>query len=152
MSAHRPGQQRRRCSSAEDFFSAYRADTRGVLLVDVAMPGMGGLALLDRLKRDGAELPAIVVTGSGDVRTAVRALRAGAVDYIEKPVGEAALLESIDRALARAAANSGAGPSRSAAGARLAGLTPRQRQILDLVLPGSPARSSPRTSGSANAR
>lgn len=126
--------------SAEDFLSSDRPRGGGVLLVDVAMPGMGGLALLDRLRRDGARLPAIVVTGNGDVATAVQALRAGAADFLEKPVGEAALLDSIDRALARGSEPSAPSAARAVAEAFLAKLTPRQRRILDLVLAGQPSK------------
>jgi len=126
--------------SAEEFLAADPARTAGVLLVDATMPGMGGLALLERLRRDGTQLPAIVITGNGDVRMAVQALRAGAVDFIDKPVAEKALLDSIDRALARAADSSGPAASRAAALARLSALTPRQRRILELVLAGQPSK------------
>jgi two-component system CheB/CheR fusion protein len=135
------GRQVEDYGSAEDFLASYRPDAQGILLVDATMPGMGGLALLDRLRRDGARLPAIVVTGNGDVRMAVQALRAGAADFIEKPVGEAALLDSIDLALARAADSPPQSASRSAAAARFAGLTARQRRILDMVLAGQPSKN-----------
>jgi two-component system CheB/CheR fusion protein len=88
--------------SAEAFLRAYRPGQEGcLLLVDAAMPGMGGFGLLERLKDVDDRLPAIMITGVGDVRTAVRAMRAGAMDFIEKPISEATLNASIAKALER---------------------------------------------------
>ena len=78
---------------------AYRPGREGCLLVDVLMPGMSGVELIERLKAEGHELPAIVITGSGAVPMAVQAMKAGAVDFIEKPVGHEELLASVKRAL-----------------------------------------------------
>jgi two-component system, chemotaxis family, CheB/CheR fusion protein len=127
--------------SAEAFLRAYRPDTEGCLLVDAVMPGMDGLALLERLRDAGHRLPAIMMTGSGDVRTAVRAMRAGASDFIEKPVGGNELFESIDRAMARRGDSAGRSATRAAAAKVLAVLTPRQRQILDCVLAGQASKN-----------
>jgi len=127
-------------ASAEDFLAAYRPGDRGVLLVDAVMPGIGGLALLDRLKVEGHDLPAIMITGNGDIQTAIRALQAGAIDFIEKPVGEKQLLASIGRALEQTRSSSQRVISRAAAAARLAGLTPRQRLVLELVIAGQPSK------------
>ena len=81
------------------FFEAYRPGREGCLLVDALMPGMSGVELIERLKAEGHELPAIVITGSGAVPMAVQAMKAGAVDFIEKPVGHEELLASVKRAL-----------------------------------------------------
>ena len=86
-------------ASAEAFLNAYRPGAEGCLLVDAVMPGMSGFALLQRLKDQGSRLPAIMITGNGDVHMAVRAMHAGAVDFLEKPVGNDELLASIDHAL-----------------------------------------------------
>ena len=125
-------------ASAEAFLDAYRPGAEGCLLVDAVMPGMGGFGLLERLRDAGYRLPAVMITGSGDVRSAVRAMRAGAVDFIEKPVGETELFASIERALEQSRDSSRQPASRVEAAMRLAGLTARQRQILDLVLAGRP--------------
>ena len=81
------------------FFEAYRPGREGCLLVDALMPGMSGVELIERLKADGHQLPAIVITGNGAVPMAVQAMKAGAVDFIEKPVGHEELLASVKRAL-----------------------------------------------------
>ncbi|HEV2549812.1 MAG TPA: chemotaxis protein CheB [Stellaceae bacterium] len=128
-------------ASAEAFLDAYRLGADGCLLVDAVMPGMSGFALLQRLKDKGCRLPAIMITGNGDVHMAVRAMRAGAVDFIEKPVGSDELLTSIDRALEQMRDSAKRSTWREAAAARLAGLTARQRQILDLVLSGQPSKN-----------
>lgn len=127
-------------ASAEAFLAAHRPNARGVLLVDAMMPGMGGLALLERLKTAGYQLPAIVITGDGDVSMAVAALRAGALDFIEKPVGEQELLASIDRTLAQTRQIAHPTSQTAASVARLTGLTARQRRILDMVLAGHPSK------------
>lgn len=124
--------------SAEAFLEAHRPGVEGCLLVDAVMPGMSGFGLLERLKAAGYRLPAIMITGSGDIATAVRAMRAGATDFIEKPVGETELIGSIERALKQSWDSSQQSVSRADAATRLAALTARQRQVLDLVLAGHP--------------
>ena len=128
-------------ASAEAFLDAYRPGAEGCLLVDAVMPGMSGFALLQRLKDQGSRLPAIMITGNGDVHMAVRAMHAGAVDFLEKPVGNDELLASIDHALEQTRDSAKLSAWRDAAAARLAGLTTRQRQILDLVLSGHPSKN-----------
>ena len=81
------------------FFEAYRPGQEGCVLVDALMPGMSGVELIERLDADGHDLPAIVITGNGAVPMAVQAMKAGAVDFIEKPVGHEDLLASVKRAL-----------------------------------------------------
>jgi two-component system CheB/CheR fusion protein len=126
-------------ASAESFLEAYCRGDEGCLLVDAVMPGMDGFALLRRLKDEGHSLPAIMITGHGDIPTAVRAIRAGAIDFISKPVSPNELLTSIDRALALAAGSDNR-PAVRAATASMSRLTARQRQILDLVLAGRPSK------------
>jgi two-component system CheB/CheR fusion protein len=123
--------------SADAFLEAYRPGAEGCLLVDAMMPGMDGFGLLDRLRDAGYRLPAIMITGGGDVRTAVRAMRAGATDFIEKPVSAAELIASIESAL-ESPDSAELSTSRAAVTTRLASLTVRERQILDLVLAGRP--------------
>ena len=128
-------------ASGEAFLEACRPGREGCLLVDAVMPGMSGVQLLERLKDEGCRLPAIMITGNGDVRMAVQAMQAGAVDFIEKPTSEGELLASIDRALEQKRDSAKLSAWREAATARLAGLTTRQRQILELVLAGQPSKN-----------
>jgi len=86
-------------ASSEAFLDACRPGRGGCLLVDARMPGMGGLELLQRLKSDGNRLPATMITGQADVPMAVEAMKAGAADFIEKPIGRDELFASIEHAL-----------------------------------------------------
>ena len=113
----------------------------GCLLVDALMPGMSGIELIERLKAEGHRLPAIVITGNGAVPMAVQAMKAGAVDFIEKPVGHEELLASVERALDQTRDTATLSASRETAATRVASLTTRQRQILDLVLAGHPSKN-----------
>jgi two-component system CheB/CheR fusion protein len=122
-------------ASSEAFLATGQRDCAGCLVVDARLPEMDGLALIGRLKGAGMRLPAIMITGHGDVPMAVAAMRAGAVDFLEKPVRPADLLVSIDRALARGSSPNRS-PSEQAAGERLAGLTVRQQQVMDQVIAG----------------
>jgi len=113
----------------------------GCLLVDAAMPGMDGLDLLRRLDEAGHRLPAIMITGHGDVPTAVRAMKAGAVDFIEKPVRAPELLASIGRALDRSRGDGARSAWQAAAAGSIAGLTQRQRDVMGMVLAGHPSKN-----------
>ncbi|HXA22680.1 MAG TPA: response regulator, partial [Acetobacteraceae bacterium] len=128
-------------TSSEAFLEAYRPGREGCLLVDARMPGMGGLQLLQRLKSEGTRMPAIMITGQGDVPMAVEAMRAGAADFIEKPVGRGELFASIERALEHTGDSAKLSALREAAATRLGGLTARQRQIMELVLAGHPSKN-----------
>ncbi len=124
------------CASAEEFLGACRPPLSGCLLVDVRMPGMSGLELQEALATHGVRLPVIVITGHGDVAMAVRAMKAGAVDFIEKPFDNAALLECLRNALARAA-NAHQHEMKSAeVAAHLALLTQREREVMQLLIAG----------------
>lgn len=125
-------------TSAESFLSAYRPQCKGCLIVDSRLPGISGTELIQRLKSENRNLPAIMITGNGDMSMAVKAMKAGALDFLEKPVKRAALLESINIALAEvrdAAKRSRAG---ARAAANLAALSPRMREVMNLVVAGAP--------------
>jgi two-component system CheB/CheR fusion protein len=128
-------------ASSEAFLDAYRPGSEGCLLVDARMPGMGGLALLQRLKDEGSRLASIMITGQGDVPMAVEAMRAGAADFIEKPIRRNELFASIEHALEHSRDSGKLSVRREAAATRLAGLTARQRQIMELVLAGHPSKN-----------
>jgi len=127
--------------SGEAFLQAFRQGTGDCLLIDAALPGISGVELLEQLRAAGHSLPVIVVTGQSDVPMAIRAMKAGASDFIEKPVSRAGLLASIVHALdgSRDAAKLVAW--RDAATAQVAALTPRQREIMSLVLAGHPSKN-----------
>ena len=107
-------------------------------MVDALMPGMGGIALLERLNATHHGLPAIMITGHGDISMAVRAMKAGAADFLEKPIRPDELLASIERALERAQDSVKLSVWRKSAAERIARLTPRERNVMDLVVQGRP--------------
>jgi two-component system CheB/CheR fusion protein len=125
-------------ASAGEFLQSYRPGRSGCLLVDARMPGMDGIELLDRLKAEGHSLPAIVITGYGDVPLAVRAMKAGAAGFIEKPVRPDELLASVGRVLEETRDSVVLASLRDEAATRIAGLTTRQRQVMNMVIEGNP--------------
>jgi two-component system CheB/CheR fusion protein len=128
-------------SSCEAFLETYRPSQKGCLVVDAQMQGMGGLALLERLKREEIELPGIMITGFGDVSMAVRAMKAGAVDFIEKPVDPDELIASIEKALNRTEGTVKTSAGQVAAAQCIADLTPRELSVMDRVLAGHASKN-----------
>lgn len=127
-------------SCAEDVLEA---DVSGAacLLIDAHLPGMSGLDLLRRLREAGDRTPAIMITGSSDVAMAVEAMKIGASDFIEKPVGRDDLLTSVGRVRERAQDLARPPAWREAAAKQIAGLTARQHLIMELVLAGHPNKN-----------
>jgi FixJ family two-component response regulator len=123
-------------SSAEDFLAAYRKDWRGCLVLDIKMSGMTGLELQAQLTSQGIELPIIIITGHGDAASARSALKSGAVDFLEKPLDEEQLVAAVGSALERDAKRRAEKVGGSEASSRLARLTPRERQVMDLAAAG----------------
>jgi two-component system response regulator FixJ len=115
---------------------ALRDDAVGCVLTDVRMPGLDGLELLRRLKQGGFRRPVVVMTAHGDVAMAVRAMKAGAVDFVEKPFDDEALLAATEAAL-RTPHVAGAAWADDAA-ERMAALSPREREVLELLIAGKP--------------
>jgi two-component system CheB/CheR fusion protein len=128
-------------ADAEQFLANYRPGREGCLLLDANLPGMGGIELLDRLRSLGDPVPTIMMTGSSDVGMAVAAMKAGACDFIEKPVSRDALLASINRAIAQSHDIGVIQAVQETAAGRVAELTPRQHQVMDLVLAGHPSKN-----------
>jgi two-component system response regulator FixJ len=124
--------------SPRDFLDAVGMIDFGCVLVDLQMPGMDGLELQHRLKDLGIKLPVIVVTAHGDIATAVEAMRAGAIDFVEKPFSDDAILASIRMALADRPKPSTADQVRQAILERLKNLSPREREVLDGMVAGHP--------------
>ncbi len=128
-------------ASCEAFLDGYDPGRGGCLLVDAYLPGMHGIELLRQLASRGEMLPAIMITGDSDVATAVQAMKAGAVDFIEKPVGAAELQASVLRALEQSADGARRTAWRQEAAGHLAALTARQREIMAMVLAGQPSKN-----------
>ena len=128
-------------ATGEAFLDVYASSREGCLLIDAYLPGLGGTELLQRLRIAGHQLPAIMITGSSDVPMAVEAMKAGATDFIEKPVGDVELLASIERALERSRDSTKISALRGTAAKHIAELTPRQREIMTLVLAGHPSKN-----------
>lgn len=128
-------------ASGEAFLAAYRPDREACLLLDAYLPGMSGLAVLQRLREIAAPLPAIVITGRSDVAMAVQAMKAGAEDFIEKPISRTDLLAAIARALDHARDQNARSAWRATATSHIKGLTRRQREIMDRVLAGQPNKN-----------
>lgn len=139
-------------ASATAFLEVAPSIRNGCLITDLRMPDMDGVELLRRLKQAGAMLPAIVITGHGDVHMAVEAMKNGALDFIEKPFSDDVLLESIQRVVELAATRVQSEAMLEATRERLASLSEREAQVLAGVLAGHPNKTiafelgiSPRT-------
>ena len=127
--------------SCEAFLEGFDSDRSACLLIDAYLPAMSGLELLEKLHSDGHRLPAIMITGNADVAIAVQAMKAGALDFIEKPIGREELLASIERALELSRNSTKLLEWRATAAGHLAGLTPRQRDVMERVLAGQPSKN-----------
>jgi two-component system response regulator FixJ len=127
--------------SATAFLRALPTVQPGCIVTDVRMPGMDGLALQRHLKTMGVALPVIVITGHGDVPLAVQAMKAGAVDFIEKPFADAVLLDAIRMAADRQARDAGRDKKVAAIQAKLASLSPRETEVLDGLVAGLPNKT-----------
>ena len=128
-------------ATSEDFLAAYRPGREACLLIDAYLPGMTGLELLQRLSDDGHKMPAVMITGNADVSIAVQAMKAGASDFIEKPISRDELLACVERALEHSQDASKLVAWRADAASHFEGLTPRQKQIMELVLAGHPSKN-----------
>jgi two-component system CheB/CheR fusion protein len=126
----------------ESFLQAYTPGRHGcLLLLDAHLPGISGLQLLTRLRETGDPVPVLIITGSGDLAMAVQAMKSGAADFIEKPIGGEDLLSSVERALAQSRDSDLAEAWQDAAKGQMATLTGRQREIMDMVLAGHPSKN-----------
>ena len=124
--------------SARAFLDGMEGIASGCVVTDVRMPQMSGLELLQRLQEIKAELPVIVITGHGDVPLAVEAMKAGAVDFLEKPFDDETLLSAIRAALRRQGSGDGRESERRDFAKRIAALSGRERQVLEGLVAGRP--------------
>jgi two-component system, chemotaxis family, CheB/CheR fusion protein len=125
----------------ESFLDAYRPGRNACLLIDANLPGMSGLDLLRRLKKVGSPLPAVMITGQSDVPMAVEVMKAGASDFLEKPLRGVELLAGVARALELSRDSGKLMEWRKDAADHLASLTRRQHQIMEMVLAGHPSKN-----------
>jgi len=129
------GYQVRSFGTGGEFLSAIPSE-EGCLIIDVRMPGIGGLDVQERLKADGIALPVIVITGHGDVPLAVRAMKGGAVDFVEKPFAKTAIRAAVERALEIGRQQHKTRDEVAGAKARLSPLTEREHEVLRLLVAG----------------
>ena len=122
--------------SADEFLAAYSAAMNGCLVLDIRMPGMSGLELQEHLAAEGVALPVIVVSGYGDVPTAVRVMKQGAVDFIEKPFSDQAMLDRIQASIEHDLETRRAEAERACARSNRDRLTRREAEVMDLVIAG----------------
>ncbi len=122
--------------SAEAFLAHPREEARICVLSDIRMPGMSGIELLETLRRQGGRCPVVLITGHGDVPLAVDAMKRGAHDFIEKPFDDERLISAIDAALADSAAGGDGSSVDPEAAGRVAGLSRRERQVMDGLIGG----------------
>ena len=127
-------------ASAEGFLEGYQASRPGCLVLDVRMPGTSGLALQDMLAARGIDIPIIFITGHGDVPTSVRAMRAHALDFLEKPFNDQDLLDRINEAIERDARTRGERAETAEIAARIGSLTRREREIMQLLVDGKSSK------------
>jgi RNA polymerase sigma factor (sigma-70 family) len=130
------GLQGRPFASAPEFLQGAAADGPSCLVLDVRMPGVSGLALQETLAAAGQPIPIIFITGHGDIAMSVRAMKAGAVDFLAKPFHDQDLLEAVQAAIARDRQAREQRAALQAIQQRAALLTPREREVLTLVVAG----------------
>jgi len=128
--------------SALELLARVESLGRGVIITDVRMPGMTGMELLSRLRQLGVGLPVIVLTGHADVAMAVEAMKAGVVDFIEKPFDDAALLAAVETARRRLEGDAGRQAERDDIEGRIALLTGREKDVFEAIVAGESNKSA----------
>ena len=136
-------------ASAREFLDAPRDDRPGCLLVDVRMPELSGLDLQQALRDANVDLPIVFMTGHGDIPMSVRAMKAGAVDFLPKPVNDQDLLDAVGQALDRGVQSRRTHQELADVRQRIESLSPRERQVMDLVVAGKLTKQIARRLGIA---
>lgn len=124
-------------ASSKEFLDKVKTDAAGCLILDIRMPGMSGLELQQHLNRMGSMLPVIFITGHGDVPMAVQAMKEGAFEFVQKPFRDQDLLDRINHALELDKENRSTLARRADVSARFESLTPREKQVMQLVVDGA---------------
>ncbi len=125
-------------ASGDEFLGAWQAEMRGCIVADIRMPGMSGLEMQEALLERGCRLPVIFITGHGDVPMAVEAMKAGALDFVQKPFRDQDLLDRINEGLQQEKSLHQVEVEIDEITGRLEALTPRERQVLERVVSGQP--------------
>jgi len=123
-------------ASVDQFLAAFQVDRTGCLVLDVRLPGVSGLDFQEQLARLGIAIPVVMMTGYGDIPMSVRAMKAGAVDFLPKPFRDQDMLDAVCAALARDEARRHAARSLAVLHARWSGLSSREREVMALVVAG----------------
>lgn len=123
-------------ASVHEFLVASRDDAPGCLVLDVRMPGINGLDFQDMLAQGGVTLPVVMMTGHGDIPMSVRAMKAGAVDFLPKPFRDQDMLDAVTAALAKHRSQKAANDDAQALQQKFATLSPREREVMALVTAG----------------
>ncbi len=118
--------------NAQLFLDKYSHEKQGCIIMDVRLPGMSGLELLEQLKTQKSHIPVIIITGYGDIQMAVRAMKAGAVDFLLKPFNDQCLLETVQKCINKTVSTSSIDLMQE----RVSSLSERERQIINLILDG----------------
>lgn len=130
------GHKTKPCATAQEFLENFDPSTPGCMLLDIRMPGMSGLELQERLKSYNIHIPVIIMTGHGDISMAVKAMKNGARDFIEKPFANQRVLDAVNKGLAEFTESWQLQEDQRDTNERLAQLTPREREVMDLLLEG----------------
>jgi FixJ family two-component response regulator len=125
-------------ASADEFLANYVPGTRGCIILDIRMPGMSGLELQERLKSAKALIPIIIITGHGDVSIAVRAMKGGAIEFLQKPFNDQLLLDTVQSTLSTYAEIWDQETRRQECNRNLSSLTKREMEVLNLLRTGKP--------------
>ncbi len=123
-------------AGVDEFLAAFQVDRTGCLVLDVRLPGMSGLEFQEQLARLGIAIPVVMMTGYGDIPMSVRAMKAGAVDFLPKPFRDQDMLDAVCAALARDEARRHVARGLAVLHARWSGLSPREREVMALVVAG----------------
>ncbi len=123
-------------ASASEFLAANRPDAPSCLVLDVRMPGLSGPALQEALAADDIHIPIVFITGHGDIPMTVRAMKAGAVDFLPKPFSDQQLIDAVNEAIARDTEDRRERAGIAVIRERVESLTPREREVLPLVVSG----------------
>ena len=125
-------------ASAQEFLASPHASALGCLILDVRLPGVSGLELQEQLRRTRPDLPVVFITGHGDIPMSVRAMKAGAVEFLTKPFGDKDLIDAVEQALRRVRESSDEREEMIALRGRYESLTPREREVMSHVVAGEP--------------
>jgi FixJ family two-component response regulator len=136
-------------ASASEFLAAERPEAPSCLVLDVRMPGLGGLALQETLAANNSHIPIVFITGHGDIPMTVQAMKAGAIDFLPKPFSDQQLIDAVNEAIARDVQARRERAEIAAIRERVESLTPREREVLPLVVSGMLNKQIARKLGTA---